>query len=190
MCSTKKRATWLSAMPGVGGQVGIDLSDAIGNQSLAPGASRPSRYSRRRGCPGARPSCPRLRKSILTKAQTLSLRCPKHTASLMCEKNLSLFSMYLGANIAPLATLPTSLARSMIFRWPLASNHARIAGHEVAARHRAPRRWHRGACSTPSSTDTAFEQDFAVVGHLDRPRRAAGWPTLLILTWPSRYRHT
>ena len=38
---------------------------------------------------------------MLMKAQTLSRLSPKATASLMYGKNLSLFSTYLGANIAP-----------------------------------------------------------------------------------------
>ena len=62
---------------------------------------------------------------MLTKAQTRSRWSPKATASLMYGKNFSLFSTYLGANIAPSLAppmmRPTSLARSMIFRWPPAS---------------------------------------------------------------------
>ncbi len=59
--------------------------------------------------------------SMLMKAQTLSRSSPNATASLMYGKNLSLFSRYFGANSVPSASLPTSFARSMIFRWPSAS---------------------------------------------------------------------
>ena len=37
-------------------------------------------------------------------------------------KNFSLFSMYFGANSVPSVSLPTSLARSMILRWPVVSS--------------------------------------------------------------------
>ncbi len=39
----------------------------------------------------------------------------------MYGENLSLFSMYLGANIVPSCSWPTSLARSMMRRWPSSS---------------------------------------------------------------------
>ena len=60
--------------------------------------------------------------SMLTNAQTIARWSPNATASLMYGKNFSLFSTYFGANsVAVRTVLPTSLARSMIFRWPPAS---------------------------------------------------------------------
>ena len=57
-------------------------------------------------------------RSMLMKAAQKSRPSPKATASLMSGKNFSVFSMYFGANSAPVVSLPTSLARSMIFSWP------------------------------------------------------------------------
>ena len=54
-------------------------------------------------------------------AVTKSRSWPKPTASNTSGKNLSLFSMYLGANSVPSFRRPTSLARSMILRCPSAS---------------------------------------------------------------------
>jgi len=55
------------------------------------------------------------------KAVHISRPWPKATASLMCGKNFNLFSMYCGANRVPSVSLPTSLARSMILRFPSSS---------------------------------------------------------------------
>ena len=53
----------------------------------------------------------------------------------MLGKNLSLFSMYFGANSVPSLSLPTSLARSMIFRWPVFGvEEAGVAGLHIAVR--------------------------------------------------------
>ena len=46
---------------------------------------------------------------------------PKATASRMNGLNFSLFSMNCGAKAEPSASLPTSLARSMMTRWPCLS---------------------------------------------------------------------
>ena len=60
-------------------------------------------------------------RSMLMKAVTKSRWLPNTTASLMNWKNLILFSMKFGANIDSSLSLPTSLARSMINRWPSSS---------------------------------------------------------------------
>ena len=69
---------------------------------------------------------------------TKSRPSPKATASLMFGKNLSLFSMYFGANSVPSLSLPTSLARSMIFRWPVLASKkpASPVLHLAVRRHR------------------------------------------------------
>jgi hypothetical protein len=59
--------------------------------------------------------------SIATMAATKARSLPKHTASRMYGLNLSLFSMNWGANGVPSCMAPTSLARSMITRWPRGS---------------------------------------------------------------------
>ena len=59
--------------------------------------------------------------SMLSMTATNSRPSPIATASRMSEKNLSLFSMYLGANNCPSASRPTSLARSTILSWPSGS---------------------------------------------------------------------
>ena len=58
---------------------------------------------------------------MLRKAAQKSRPSPNATASLISGKNFSVFSMYFGANSAPELSLPTSLARSMIFSCPSAS---------------------------------------------------------------------
>ena len=65
---------------------------------------------------------------------TKSRSSPKATASWMLGKNLSLFSMYFGANSVPSLSRPTSLARSMIFRCPSCVEEAGIAGLDIAVR--------------------------------------------------------
>ena len=59
--------------------------------------------------------------SMAIMATTIGLSCPKATASRMNGLNLSLFSMNCGANAEPSVSFPTSLARSMITRWPCLS---------------------------------------------------------------------
>ncbi len=51
-------------------------------------------------------------------AATNGRRSPNTTASAMYGLNLSLFSTNCGANGVPSASLPTSLARSTMTRWP------------------------------------------------------------------------
>ena len=52
---------------------------------------------------------------------TIGRWSPKATASRMKGLNFSLFSMNCGAKADPSASFPTSLARSMITRWPCLS---------------------------------------------------------------------
>ena len=113
-------------------QVGIDLLHAFAQAAAAPRALPPGRCSRRKDRLRRSAQLPTASKSMLMKAQTFSRRSPKATASFTKGKNFSLFSTYLGANIAPSlgppTRRPTSLARSMIFRCPLASREAGVAG--------------------------------------------------------------
>ena len=90
--------------------------------------------------------------SMLMNAQTQSRPSPNATASLMYGKNLSLFSMYLGANSAPSlapAMRPTSLARSMILQVAARVEEAGVAGVVPAVGRLALRRSPPGSCSTP-----------------------------------------
>ena len=50
----------------------------------------------------------------------------------MLGKNFSVFSMYFGANSAPVVSLPTSLARSMILSCPSFVEEAGVAGLDIA----------------------------------------------------------
>ena len=61
-------------------------------------------------------------RSMLTNAATWSRPWPNVTASAIWGKYFSLFSMYLGANIAPSLSFPTSFARSMMRRCPSSSS--------------------------------------------------------------------
>src|SRR6218665_3381381 len=99
--------------------------------------------------------------SILMKAVHCSRWLPKVTASLMKGKNFSLFSIYLGANMAPPAILPTSLARSMIF----AIKEARIAGMKIALLIDGLRRG-IGALEIRLHQPRRAHQHFAVVSNL------------------------
>jgi hypothetical protein len=108
----------------VGREVGIDLLHAVADElahllllrQVGVAAVGRLRFSAQ---------LPTACMSMLMKAQTFSRRSPKATACLDVGKNLSLFSTYFGAkrapSLAPPASRPTSLARSMIFRCPAAS---------------------------------------------------------------------
>ena len=85
----------------------------------------------------------------------------------MCGKNLSLFSTYLGANMAPSLALPWMRPTSFdaVDDLEVAVRIQKPASLGGTSRRSAPRPWRRVLCTLEQPG--GLHHDFAVVGHLD-----------------------
>jgi hypothetical protein len=108
----------------VGGQVGVDLLDALADQLQHLGLAGQVGVAGVGQVAPLGPVAHRFDVDVDEGADLLAAVAEGHRLLDVKGKNFSLFSTYLGANIAPSLAppwRPTSLARSMIFRCPLAS---------------------------------------------------------------------
>ena len=92
LCRIRKRWICDAGSAAVAGELGVDLLDALLDQLVDLGLGARGRCSPNTRCRAARPSCRPSPMSMLMNAHTMSRLSPNATASLMCGKNLSLFS--------------------------------------------------------------------------------------------------